>query len=117
MLSMIDFRMKNEKKKQKKLKAKKITKSKISMMQRRDFLLFLLFFSKKASRSLFFRNIKYARTKNGILYKLNNGIFGISKARINTKPFPRVSVGESIIKPGLVIQRHFPAEAGLNCNL
>lgn len=95
MLSMIDFRMKNEKKKQKKLKAKKITKSKISMMQRRDFLLFLLFFSKKASRSLFFRHIKYARTKNGILYKLNNGIFGISKARINTKPFPRVSVGES----------------------
>ena len=44
MLSMIDFRMKNEKKKQKKLKAKKITKSKISMMQRRDFLLFLLFY-------------------------------------------------------------------------
>ena len=70
MLSMIDFRMKNEKKKQKKLKAKKITKSKISMMQRRDFLLFLLFFSKKASRSLFFRHIKYVNETKMALVKI-----------------------------------------------
>ena len=31
------------------------------MLQRRNFLLFLLFFSKKVSRFVFFRHIKYVR--------------------------------------------------------
>jgi len=50
---------------------------------------------KKPSRFLFFRHIKYARTENDALCKWDNGIFDISKTRINTKPFPRISGAES----------------------
>lgn len=38
---------------------------------------------------------------------LNNGIFGISKTRINTKPFPRVSGAESILEKRLCRLEHF----------
>ena len=73
------------------------------MLQRRNFLLFLLFFSKKVSRFVFFRHIKYVRKNHyqliialeNRLYKLHNGISQDLESRINTKPFPRVSGGES----------------------
>lgn len=73
------------------------------MLQRRNFLLFLLFFSKKVSRFVFFRHIKYVRKNHyqliialeNRLYKLHNGISQELESRINTKPFPRVSGGES----------------------
>lgn len=72
------------------------------MLQRRNFLLFLLFFSKKVSRFVFFRHIKYVRKNHyqliialeNRLYKLHNGISQELESRINTKPFPRVSGGE-----------------------
>ena len=41
-----------------------MTKSKISMIQRRVFLLFLLIFSKKVSRFGFFLHIKYVQKKS-----------------------------------------------------
>ena len=74
------------------------------MLQRRNFLLFLLFFSKKVSRFVFFRHIKYVRKNHyqliialeNRLYKLHNGISQELESRINTKPFPRVSGGESV---------------------
>lgn len=73
------------------------------MLQRRNFLLFLLFFSKKVSRFVFFQHIKYVRKNHyqliialeNRLYKLHNGISQELESRINTKPFPRVSGGES----------------------
>ena len=75
------------------------------MLQRRNFLLFLLFFSKKVSRFVFFRHIKYVRKNHyqliialeNRLYKLHNGISQELESRINTKPFPRVSGGESFL--------------------
>lgn len=79
------------------------------MLQRRNFLLFLLFFSKKVSRFVFFRHIKYVRKNHyqliialeNRLYKLHNGISQELESRINTKPFPRVSGGESTLRTAL----------------
>lgn len=74
------------------------------MLQRRNFLLFLLFFFKKSvSFCIFFRHIKYVRKNHyqliialeNRLYKLHNGISQELESRINTKPFPRVSGVES----------------------
>lgn len=73
------------------------------MLRRRNFLLFLLIFFKKASCFLFFLHIKYVRKNHyqliialeNKLCKLHNGISQELENRIDTKSFPRIRGDES----------------------